>query len=90
MKLVATDAETTALRQTMFKAQNDVHRLSLDAGALAGLLRLIAGNTEHLNENQRMAFGVLEDQAQAIENEIMAIHERLDADEALEPVLAEA
>ena len=74
--LVDPSPEAGAMRSAIWNAQNDLHTLSVDAGGLAGLLRLVAGSTD-LNEQERLAFGVLTDHAQKIENEIMAIHDRM-------------
>ena len=76
MRLVDPSPEAGAMRSAIWNAQNDLHTLSVDAGGLAGLLRLVAGSTD-LNEQERLAFGVLTDHAQKIENEIMAIHDRM-------------
>ena len=82
MTLVEERVGFDAARRAMQDAQNDLFKLSIEAGGLTGLLRLIAGSTEHLDENKCMAFGVLADHAQRIENGIMAIHDRLNEDEA--------
>ena len=52
---------------------NDLFDLSLEAGALAGLLDLMAGNTEHLSDHKRLAIGALADAAHRIETRITAI-----------------
>lgn len=65
------------MRTKASEACNELFTLSIRAGGLAGLLELIAGNSEGLTEQQGMAFGELADIAQAIENEITAIADRL-------------
>ena len=77
LQLVHLSPEACALRSAAHKACDELFTLSIDAGGLAGLLKLIAGNNDQLNEQEGMAIGVLADMAQRIENEITAIAERL-------------
>lgn len=77
VRLMDLSPEAQALRSAALDACNELFTLSIDAGALAGLLKLIAGNKDQLSEQQSMAIGALGDIAQGIENEISAIADRL-------------
>lgn len=77
LQLVDLSPEASALRSAAHKACNELFTLSVEAGGLAGLLKLIAGNSDQLSEQEGMAIGVLADMAQRIENEITAISDRL-------------
>ena len=78
LQLVDLSPEACALRSAAHKTCDELFTLSIEAGGLAGLLKLIAGNNDQLNEQVGMAIGVLADMAQRIENEITAIAGRLD------------
>jgi len=76
MQLVDTSPEAAALRHALLTGSNELHNLSLEAGGLAGLLQLVSGS-EYLDEQQRMALGVVADMAQRLKNEIEAAATRL-------------
>ena len=65
-------AESAQRHRAALDATNAFHERSIDAGALAGLLDLIAGNREQLSESKRLAISALADMAQALENELEA------------------
>lgn len=77
VRLVDLSPAGQALRSAAGATCNELFDLSLQAGGLAGLLELIAGNGDGLTEQQCMAVGALADMAQRIENEITAIADRL-------------
>ncbi len=77
LQLVDLSPEACALRSAVRKACDELFTLSIEAGGLAGLLKLIAGNNDQLTEQVGMAIGALADMAQRIENEITAIADRL-------------
>lgn len=77
LQLVDQSPEACALRNSAHQACNQLFTLSIEAGGLAGLLKLIAGNNAQLNEQEGMAIGALADMAERIENEITAIADRL-------------
>ena len=77
VRLVDTSSEAQALRSAAGEACNELFTLSIEAGGLAGLLKLIAGNNDQLTEQEGMAIGALADMAERIENEITAIADRL-------------
>lgn len=77
MHLIDLSPEAAAYRGAVTAASNDFHSLSLEAGALAGLLELISCSG-HLEEQHQMALGKLADMAQRLEDEIEAVAARLD------------
>lgn len=77
LQLVDHSPEAAALRSAALEAGNELFTLSIEAGGLAGLLRLISGNGEDLSEQQGMAFVALADMAERIVSEINAIADRL-------------
>ena len=77
LQLVDLSPEARALSNAAYEACNELFTLSIEAGGLAGLLKLIAGNSDQLSEQEGMAIGALADMAQRIENEITAIADRL-------------
>jgi len=75
--LVDDSCGASTLRKAALQGCNKLHDLSLEVGALAGLLELIAGNKNGLDEYQAMAIGALADMALGIESKITGISDEL-------------
>mgnify|MGYP001054773899 FL=1 len=83
MKLAETATAGTELRRAVHDCSNGLFDLSIEAGALAGLLKLISGSLEQLGERQAWGIGALADKAGEIENRIAELAALLDqADKA--------
>lgn len=76
MHLVDLSPEAAAVREATRQASDRLGELSLEAGALAGLLQLIS-HSEQLGNQEQMAVGALADMAQRLENEIEAVRSQL-------------
>lgn len=76
MRMVDPSPEAGALHAAALDCSNGLYDLSIEVGALTGLLKLIAGNSD-LEEQQSFALDKLASMAQGIENTMAALMDGL-------------